>query len=98
MEIREDWREEAMRRFEAHRAQFPGALGAIDGLVEERYELDERVVESVREARAEGFGWGRIGLALRIPEDAARYIYGPDVGEPNTDAAPQGTSPARGSR
>ena len=93
METREDWREEAMRRFEAHRAQFPDALGDIDGLVDERRELDERVVESVREARDQGFGWSRIGLALRMPEDAAKYIYGPDVGEPTADAARKGHRP-----
>lgn len=51
-------------------------MDALRRLASERAELDNRIAEQVRQARAAGFSWAAIGAELGCTRQAAQQRYG----------------------
>lgn len=55
------------------------ALRAIAELVEQRDEVDDKILDAVRSARRSNRSWSEIGAMLGVSKPAAQRKYGPLV-------------------
>ena len=62
------------------------ALQAITRLTDLRREIDEAIVEAVREARRQCRTWAEIGTMLGVSKQAAQHKYGPVLADSQPDA------------
>jgi hypothetical protein len=54
-----------------------GALRQIAELVEERDEIDHKLLDAIRSARRSNRSWSEIGAMLGVSKQAAQRKYGP---------------------